>query len=625
MPPRGKERTTRNSSQTRVTGRESQTADSHAAEGGTSSQELLSQASDMELPAGKQNKPHTDKTNEQVGVLEGNTEKKNNGTGNKMVSNNELITGPSTESISGDLNPSSPAHPLTPMSKEGDNRDSQHSPERTAQEKTNREQKEGFTGKSKPGDPWHEAFLELQANSVELRYIRTRMEKLDSIEEATSTLTTKLSTIAGKTAKLESQVEGNTSQVRDLKEEISILKDRAAKQDQKIQELLNIKEDYKKATRKSIGEMNDLVKAHKDQVDSFNEVSERMKNDIMDRVDTKVDGLSKDLSHTKLKSQAHRNKQNLVITGLEEDVNKSPKKEAAEFIESSLKIKDVDIDVAYRMGTPPAEGSSYCRPLVVKFARMEDRNKVWKKRVDITAEKDDHKIRVQADLPKKLREEVKVLYRVAKAAAASHNYKSAILRDYSILWKDKEYAPSQLESLPRPIRPSTLATRSSDKALVFFSRHSVLSNHHPSTFKLRGTTYHNVEQYLAHKRAILSGQDSLIQKALRAKIPAVAKSILNSLREDHTEEWENNIETWATESVRAKFNQNETLANFLCNTGKLHLGEASRNGRWGVGMDLDNPDVLDFHNWPAESNLLGKTLMKIREEIQLAREQPRAN
>lgn len=48
----------------------------------------------------------------------------------------------------------------------------------------------------------------------------------------------------------------------------------------------------------------------------------------------------------------------------------------------------------------------------------------------------------------------------------------------------------------------------------------------------------------------------------------------------------------------------------------LHLGEASTNSRWGIGMTLEDPDVLDTTKWKAEGNLLGNLLMTVRGELQ---------
>lgn len=646
MSSKGKERTTRNSSQTRGGGKGPQTTDPHAAEMEVA-HELLSPHDGNVLPGGNKNKGPTDANNAQVSLPKG--QNRGRTPTNKGKPEHACVSNSSNSSNDQSI---STAPTPTPPHSEGDNRDNPENRDKTedpSQENhlplphevdsrelpdfPSKEKQEGKTHESKTGEPWHTAFLELKATSEELRAIRARMEKLDSIEAATSKLTTQLTAVVEKTSELETKV-GNhdtqvtelenkarvhDTQVQEMKEELSSLRNRMEQQDKKIEEILQLKADYKKVTRKTIGEMNDLIQVQKDQVDSFHETTRHVKEDILIEVDDRIEELSEDVNYTKLKNQAYRNRQNLVITGLKEEESTGPKKAASDFIKETLNIKDVEIEEAYRIGTPPTEGSSYCRPIVVRFAKLTHRKKVWKNKINITAEDGNHQIRIQADLPKKLREEVKVLYRVAKAAASSQKYKSVVVRDYAICWEDREYRPSQLESLPRPLRPSTLAVRKSDQALVFFSRHSKLSNDHPSIFKYQDHTYQNMEQFLAHKRAKLSTQKHLIHRALKAKNPADAKAILNSLKDDHVEEWEENVEKWATEGIRAKFNQNENLANYLCNTGNLQLGEASRNEKWGVGMDLDHKEVLNFQAWPNSSNLLGKTLMKIRQELQESR------
>lgn len=73
-----------------------------------------------------------------------------------------------------------------------------------------------------------------------------------------------------------------------------------------------------------------------------------------------------------------------------------------------------------------------------------------------------------------------------------------------------------------------------------------------------------------------------------------AKSILNLLREDHTEEWENSKATIALKGLRAKFAQNKESLEYLHDTQERWLGEASKNPCWGVGMTLEDKDILDM-------------------------------
>lgn len=174
---------------------------------------------------------------------------------------------------------------------------------------------------------------------------------------------------------------------------------------------------------------------------------------------------------------------------------------------------------------------------------------------------------------------------------------------------------NQLELLPFPIRPSTLACKKTEHAMAFFSRHSALSNHYPSTFEYHDETFATVEQYLAFKRAQLSQNQSLIERAKLAKDPAEAKSILNYLRKDHEKEWQEQRARIAVEGLREKFRQNHHLAHFLCDTHNLQLGEASKNTCWGIGMTLDDAQVLDTTKWNNSGNLLGVLLMQIRSEL----------
>lgn len=68
-------------------------------------------------------------------------------------------------------------------------------------------------------------------------------------------------------------------------------------------------------------------------------------------------------------------------------------------------------------------------------------------------------------------------------------------------------------------------------------------------------------------------------------------------------------------ALRAKFFQNRDLARFLMDTYPRLIGEASKNEVWGIGLSLDNKDVLDSSKWRKEGNLLGTSLAKVREEL----------
>lgn len=599
MPPKKEERSTRSLSRNRGTKRGSAPADPNSTHARTIESTTPSRNRDGDFP-------DTDDA-EDVGSSKSIM---NTNQAHQIVDDGskDAPGSPLNHDIENKEQPSNTAHPSGSIPLEGDNGGLPKS--------------SGTTHNLEPGDPLNVIFQELRAMRTDMG----RLDKLDKIEKTTSSLDNQISKLVNRTTKIETKVDANSSQVRNLKEEITALKEIVITQGRTIEEqgeaiasFNHLKENLTKNSQETIDEMNNLLQQQKEQVESFHQDRKRLKLDIGQeveaKIDSKIDSLSQDLDHKDLKKQAYYNRQNLLVIGMAEDQTKDTQSQITEYFKDTLKISNPGIKVAYRIGPEPKGNNNYHRPIFIKFQKISFRNAAWKKRMDISAEDGQTKVRIQADLPKKLREDVRVLYRVSKAAASIQEFQSVAIRNYAILFNGKEYKPRELELLPHPLRPSTLASRKSDEALAFFSHHTPFSNHHHSEFVLGGLKFQNVEHYLAYKRAHLSGQANIIQKATHATHPPEAKSILNSLKEDHVTEWNDNLEDWALQGIRAKFQQNPKLAKELRDTGNLRLGEASRSERWGIGMDLNNPDILDTSKWSTTGDLLGQTLMKVRQEL----------
>lgn len=478
---------------------------------------------------------------------------------------------------------------------------------------------------SSPEDPWHLTY-------TELRVMRGRMGTLESVEAATLEFAKQLQALSSRTANTETGVASNTNKIKELGEEIRTLRKTVEDQQNTIQDLNKVKEDFAKKSHQTIDEMNTLLRSQKEQVESFSSIRKDFVREVkvqkeqiaslkVDRAEAKVEAkqwfqeFSDNVAYTKLQDKAYQNRHNIVIIGLPEHDTHSSYSVAMKFFKTELGLKRLRVEVAYRMGRTPSEGSSYSRPLIVEFSQLADHNLVWRKRLNIPQEEGKQKIRIQADLPKQLREDVNLLSKVSKAASTLPEFQSTSVRDYALNVQGKVITPRQLESLPYPLRPSTLATKRSDKVLAFFTKSCPLSNHFPSIFTYQNRTFHTMEQYLAYKRAEISLDDSLMERAAHATDPVEAKSILNALRNKHVQEWEAERENISIEGLRAKFVQNDHLYEYLRDTQDQQLGEASKNPCWGVGMTLEDKDILDTNKWTESGNLLGKLLMRIREEL----------
>lgn len=493
---------------------------------------------------------------------------------------------------------------------------------------------------SNPSAPWHMAFQQLKT-------MGGRMAQLDTIQESTDTLKTQMGQVLGRTQNLEEKAQRNDSEIEVLRQDISNLKQTISQQQETISQLQKGQESQKENINKLTLDTNQSLDTHKKILDQqlskfkqdggahernteqqFSKVKQ-----LMDKQEKKIEQLSslrhkikadteqkiskheQKAAYNALIEQASANRNNLVITGIDESESSSAAAQASQFFKDQLKLDNLRIKVAYRLGKPPNQGSSYSRPILVKFKNTPDRNAVWRKRKEIKQDNNGNSPRIQADLPKELRDDIYLMYRVVNAASTYEGLHTAEVKNYKVLLNGDEYTPKELEQLPEEIRPSTISTKYSDTTLVFFTKHTCLSNHFPSKFKINRQVFTSVEHFLAYNRAQISKDPALLQRATNITDPLEAKAILNILKNDHTQEWKDQAPNLALQGLRAKFSQNPCMADYLCSTQPLHLGEASKNSMWGTGIELDSPDALNQSKWIKSGNLLGKTLMKIRNEI----------
>lgn len=313
-----------------------------------------------------------------------------------------------------------------------------------------------------------------------------------------------------------------------------------------------------------------------------------------------------------LKGKAFNKRYNLVVFGVQETPTpEEDLKAVSDFFVARMGLSKMHIEVAYRIGTVGAKP----RPLVVRFKDIEDRWAVWNKRNKIKYEK-GVPVWIQEDLPKRLREDYRVLQRVAKVArSCPEKYTKVKVKDYKISINGIKYDRENLNCLPSELSPAMVYTPCSDQACVFFTKHSPFSNHFSSSFNLEGIRFTCVEQYLAAQKAHLANNRDLAREAMRSSDPADHKVVLNKLKTEVADKWKERASDIIRVAVKAKFTQNPHRTKFLLDSHPLVIGEASRDQFWGIGLPLESPNVLDMNKWAQGGNLLGRTLVSIREEL----------
>lgn len=262
------------------------------------------------------------------------------------------------------------------------------------------------------------------------------MDTLDKIELSIATLVTQFGGIAERTGKVEAKVKSHSTKLTEVSAEIASLRETVDLQGRALAKLTTMKSDLFKQNKevkadlvqqnkqvkadlvqqnKGITkEMNQLIDQQKNQVESFLSSTTRIENNIIEKVQQKIETrveekfnqvsqeASQESSFQSLKEQAFAKRHNLVISGLEEDDNKSVPTTAKDLFKS-MGLNKLGIREAYRIGNRQPDNTSYCRPIIVEFYHLSDRNKVWRKRMHAPTVEGEQKVKIQVDLPKKLR------------------------------------------------------------------------------------------------------------------------------------------------------------------------------------------------------------------------------
>ena len=150
---------------------------------------------------------------------------------------------------------------------------------------------------------------------------------------------------------------------------------------------------------------------------------------------------------------------------------------------------------------------------------------------------------------------------------------------------------------------------------VYFLR-GVFSNFTSTPgLQYKGNTFHTTEQAFMWAKAQLFGDKDSARLILAEKNPAKAKELGRGVKGFNPTHWDINKEFLMYEVNLAKYSQFDDYKAVLLSTGEKQLVEV--NGKdtiWGIGLYANDPRVLDEKQWRGQ-NLLGKVLMRVREEL----------
>ena len=104
-----------------------------------------------------------------------------------------------------------------------------------------------------------------------------------------------------------------------------------------------------------------------------------------------------------------------------------------------------------------------------------------------------------------------------------------------------------------------------------------------------------------------------MERIMHTNNPYQCKKLGRQVKNWNQELWDQHKCDIMFDALRYKFSQNDDILQKLLSTGNSTLAEASPRDRiWGIGLNIT--DAQSGKDWRGK-NLLGKTLMRVREDL----------
>ena len=261
------------------------------------------------------------------------------------------------------------------------------------------------------------------------------------------------------------------------------------------------------------------------------------------------------------------------------------------------------------------QSSKFSRPIIVRFLEYNDRKAVWSKRFDIQ----DKSCSISENFANNIEYRRRLLYPIAKKAKQLSHYNKVYLRGDKIVVDDIVYSfDDNLHALPADLHPRQFSYRSTDEWILFGGPHSVfnfLSNYFPHQITVKDITYDTLEQAYQHAKAEKFRDAATAEKILCAKTPAIAKQLGSHVKNFVRADWDCIKGDVLLELLRIKFEDGTDLGNQLKLTTGKSLAEAGRSRSFATGLTLNHHHALDRTKWATNGNLLGRSLMTVRDKL----------
>lgn len=165
------------------------------------------------------------------------------------------------------------------------------------------------------------------------------------------------------------------------------------------------------------------------------------------------------------------------------------------------------------------------------------------------------------------------------------------------------------------MKSESLFVKSHKNMIFFYGRNNPLSQWFLSEMYIDRKIFTSAEQWMMYSKANVFNDLDSMNKIMLTNDPSNQRKIGRQIKGFKEPQWKIVREQIVYKGNFHKFSQNETLKEFLLNTGDLLLAEASPTDLiWGIGFSENEEGRFDKANWRGE-NLLGEILMLVRNDL----------
>jgi ribA/ribD-fused uncharacterized protein len=268
-------------------------------------------------------------------------------------------------------------------------------------------------------------------------------------------------------------------------------------------------------------------------------------------------------------------------------------------------VLNIRIVRTHRLGT---QSKGLNRPIIVRFHFGGDREAVWQKRANLKGKQ----VWLAEDFPQETTAIRKQMMPFLKAAWSMG--KKASLKTDKLVIEGKIYTQDTLCNIPQDIDPSKACEKITKTVHLFFGRYFPFSNFYTAPFTSDGKHFTSVEQYVQYHKARVMKDDMTVDTILQEPDPFKQKALGRRIANFDAQTWATHATPIVMGGCRLKFTAHPKLQDYLKQSGKRVLGEASQDKMWGIGKTLRDSSADKQDQW-AGKNELGKILMQIRADI----------